>query len=229
MTVQPSKCDERYFTCHSGSLWNPENKHCWVKVLWLNLSSCVPSRCDARAAVRRNPVCLQRGGLARQPPAVLHFQLRLDRPAPGHRLRQLPVSARTTQHSAARESVWKRGVANTNSKLRDWETLTAASSSAKTEMISAGELKSPVWRLINWNHGRLRQNLQMFNCRPARNPAQLLGLKSCRGKKKKKKPVIRILQRRNRQGRTAQWRVFYQSLTTSSSFPPDCLWQPEFN
>lgn len=27
----------------------------------------------------------------------------------------------------------------------------------------------------------------MFNCRPARNPAQLLGLKSCRGKKNKKK------------------------------------------
>lgn len=49
-------------------------------------------RCDARATVQWNPVRLQRGCLPRQSPALLHLQLRVDRSAAGHRLRQLPVS-----------------------------------------------------------------------------------------------------------------------------------------
>lgn len=50
-------------------------------------------RCDARATVRRDPVCLQRGCLPRQSPALLRLQLRVDRPATWYRLRQLPVSS----------------------------------------------------------------------------------------------------------------------------------------
>lgn len=49
-------------------------------------------RCDARATVQWNPVCLQHGCLPRQSPALLRLQLRVDRSAAGHRLRQLPVS-----------------------------------------------------------------------------------------------------------------------------------------
>lgn len=49
-------------------------------------------RCDAGATVQWNPVCLQRGCLPRQSPALLRLQLRVDRSATGHRLRQLPVS-----------------------------------------------------------------------------------------------------------------------------------------
>lgn len=49
-------------------------------------------RCDAGATVQWNPVRLQRGCLPRQSPALLRLQLRVDRSATGHRLRQLPVS-----------------------------------------------------------------------------------------------------------------------------------------
>ena len=50
------------------------------------------SRCDARATVWWNSVCLQCCRVPRQPPALHQLQLRLDRPPARHRLRQLPVS-----------------------------------------------------------------------------------------------------------------------------------------
>lgn len=60
--------------------------------LWADaFSSPASFRCDARATVWRDPVCLQRGCLPRQSPALLHLQLRVDCSATGHRLRQLPV------------------------------------------------------------------------------------------------------------------------------------------
>lgn len=57
-------------------------------------------RCDARAAVWRDPVCLQRGCLPRQSPALLHLQLRVDCSATGHRLRQLPVRSSFSIHAS---------------------------------------------------------------------------------------------------------------------------------
>lgn len=58
-------------------------------------SAVVQSRCNARATIWWNPVCMQRGGLTCQSPALLQLQLCLDRPTAWYRLRQLPVSTST--------------------------------------------------------------------------------------------------------------------------------------
>lgn len=64
--------------------------------IWSTCLSCsLAFRCDARAAVWRNPVCLQCGCFTRQSPAILQLQFCLDCPTAWHRLCELPVSTFT--------------------------------------------------------------------------------------------------------------------------------------